>query len=505
MPLNSDAGVLYFCGDDLMGRGKYAQNLKRIITKCHSFPKSNDNKSYVIGIDAPWGSGKTYFVNMLKSYLEGKWKKPDLNDDEIICASENTCAEMPMDDEVIPVVYYDAWKNDFWDNGFEPLFDQLMKAEVVQNENETKEIIELGKFTAKIIALTLKGVFNKQIENVFDTGVLDEIEKEFPTYVKRAKDSGVITEEFFPEYTMFCEAIRRLKEYLECVVKKNGKFVIMIDELDRCRPTFAVQTLEIVKHLFNVEGIIYIFSLDIKELSHSVKVVYGNDFDAIGYLGRFFNYISILPHGTIGQVIRYYFEEFDIDISEEEVRKSFEEIANIYSLSLRDLRTVLCNFCVLQETVLKKYKEIPDALVLYFYFLVMKFKKSELFSEAIFNHDSNKIVHFFNEHPIPFVTGNQNVMLALEAVIKQDVPISATKFLTFRRGNQKSKEELCITKILDDTVIFRNGRGERVNKFVCFSGVLYEPDLSEYDKIKKFRILEYIYRQLELCDFLINI
>src|SRR5699024_461938 len=109
------------------------------------------------------------------------------------------------------------------------------------NENETKEIIELGKSTAKIIALTLKGVFNKQIENVFDTGVLDEIEKEFHTYVKRAKDSGVITEEIFPEYAMFCDAIRRLKEYLECVVKKTGKFVIMIDELDRCRPTFAVQ------------------------------------------------------------------------------------------------------------------------------------------------------------------------------------------------------------------------------------------------------------------------
>lgn len=96
-------------------------------------------------------------------------------------------------------------------------------------------------------------------------------------------------------------------------------------------------------------------------------------------------------------------------------------------------------------------------------------------------------------------------MLALESVIKQDVPISATKFLTFRRGDLKRKEELCITKILDNTVIFNNGKGERVNNFVCFSGVLYEPDLSEYDKIKKFRVLEYIYRQLELCDFLINI
>lgn len=261
MPLNCDAESLYFCGDDLMGRGKYAQNLKKIITECHNFPKSNDNKSYVIGINAPWGSGKTYFVSMLKNYLEGKWKNPNLNTDEIIYASKNTCADIPTDDEVIPVVYYDAWKNDFWDNAFEPLFDQLIKAEAIRNETETKEIIDLGKSAVKIIALTLKGVFNKQIENVFDTDVLNKMGKEFQTYINLAQNATAITEEFFPEYTIFCEAIQRLKEYLEYVVKNTGKIVIMIDELDRCKPTFAVQTLEIVKHLFNIDGIIYVFSL----------------------------------------------------------------------------------------------------------------------------------------------------------------------------------------------------------------------------------------------------
>lgn len=505
MPLNCDAESLYFCGDDLMGRGKYAQNLKKIITECHNFPKSNDNKSYVIGINAPWGSGKTYFVSMLKNYLEGKWKNPNLNTDEIIYASKNTCADIPTDDEVIPVVYYDAWKNDFWDNAFEPLFDQLIKAEAIRNETETKEIIDLGKSAVKIIALTLKGVFNKQIENVFDTDVLNKMGKEFQTYINLAQNATAITEEFFPEYTIFCEAIQRLKEYLEYVVKNTGKIVIMIDELDRCKPTFAVQTLEIVKHLFNIDGIIYVFSLDINELSHSVKVVYGNDFDATGYLGRFFNYISILPHGTMTQVIEYYYKEFHIDIARVEAKKSFEEIANIFCLSLRDLRTILCNFYVLQKTALKKYMEIPDALILYFYFLVMKFKKSELFSDAVFDRDSNQIIHFLDEHPIPFVMGDHNVMLALESAIKQDVPVSSTKFLTFRHGKQKSKEELCITKILDDTVIFKNGKGEILDKFVCFSGILYEPDLYEYDNIKNFRTLEYIYRQLELCDFLINI
>ena len=68
---------LYFCGDDLIQRGVYAQNIKNIIKNCHTFPKNNDNNSYVIGISAPWGSGKTHFVQMLKSYIEGEMKQEE--------------------------------------------------------------------------------------------------------------------------------------------------------------------------------------------------------------------------------------------------------------------------------------------------------------------------------------------------------------------------------------------------------------------------------------------
>ena len=45
---------LYFCGDDLIHRGVYAQNIKNIIRNCHTYPKSNDNKSYVIGLKADY-------------------------------------------------------------------------------------------------------------------------------------------------------------------------------------------------------------------------------------------------------------------------------------------------------------------------------------------------------------------------------------------------------------------------------------------------------------------
>ena len=80
----------------------YGKNLIDIIKECHMYPKSNDSKSYVIGLDAEWGSGKTTFLSMLYSYLDREYDE----------------GENP----ILPV-YYNAWKGDFWNNAFEPFFD----------------------------------------------------------------------------------------------------------------------------------------------------------------------------------------------------------------------------------------------------------------------------------------------------------------------------------------------------------------------------------------------
>lgn len=83
---------LYFLGDDKIGRGRYAQNLMEIIRNCDNIKRNNDNESYVIGIDAPWGTGKTQFVSMMKNYLEGKWKKT-LQEGEIMNETSETEAK----------------------------------------------------------------------------------------------------------------------------------------------------------------------------------------------------------------------------------------------------------------------------------------------------------------------------------------------------------------------------------------------------------------------------
>ena len=70
-----------------------------------------------------------------------------------------------------------------------------------------------------------------------------------------------------------------LKDFAnELKEQKNCPVVVVIDELDRCRPLYAIELLEVAKHLFSVENIVFVLAINLRELGHSIKAVYGSDF-----------------------------------------------------------------------------------------------------------------------------------------------------------------------------------------------------------------------------------
>jgi predicted KAP-like P-loop ATPase len=70
------------------------------------------------------------------------------------------------------------------------------------------------------------------------------------------------------------------KALIEYQTKEEKKIVIFIDELDRCRPTYAIEVLERIKHLFGVAGYVFVISLDKEQLSHSIATIYGAKMDS---------------------------------------------------------------------------------------------------------------------------------------------------------------------------------------------------------------------------------
>lgn len=511
--MDNNTKDLYFFGDDKIGRGKYAQNLMEVILTCDEIKRNNDNESYVIGIDAPWGTGKTQFVSMMKNYLEGKWKKTlqggeTVNESAEIEALKNTGANEPENLNPINTIYYDAWSNDFWNNAFEPFFDRIMNSDCLtklNKNNNLKSFLSAGKSIAKcLLDYKLKVLIGEDGAELIE----DCIEEGTDAF----DNSRLNVQKLFPDYANFRNSINILREELKKIIAKTGQIVIIVDELDRCKPSFAVQTLEIVKHLFNVKGLVFIFSLDIKQLSHSVKAVYGNGFEAIGYLERFFNYMTLLPTTHTDNIIQLYCKEFEIMIDEDNFDKvinAFRIISKMFDLSLRDVRTVFHNYSILHRTILKQYQNIPNAQILYFYFLTMKYKMPVLFYNAV-NSIDEEFKNYLNSHTIPFIIDTmdeekpkQFYKNFVESFNNSAIEITIFSIIDLIGVNPFGEYKIkCFNNRENKMELYGRGDGVALNDEISASMVLYKPDIVNYDSIKNYSVMEYIYRQLEMCDFI---
>jgi hypothetical protein len=162
-----------------------------------------------------------------------------------------------------------------------------------------------------------------------------------------------ITEERLAAYQKEKAAARAFRDTLaqfaqELTQEGRGvaPLVVFVDELDRCRPSFAIALLERVKHLFTVPGVVFVLSLDKEQLAQTVKSVYGSGFAAEGYLRRFIDYDYRLPMPQGKAFVEYLAEKHQvIDIyraseasaaEHSSVIPNFVQLSRIFQLSLRD-------------------------------------------------------------------------------------------------------------------------------------------------------------------------
>lgn len=233
--------------------------------------------SVSLAVNGRWGTGKTFFVKQAKLLLEAENEffvnRPyydKVKDNSSWKKHKEQCGQ-----EFNPVlpVYYDAWLND---NATDPILsivyeiiEQLDLKEEIKGKPEFKEII--------------KGVAIPFVEN--KTGV--NIEKFLDSLDRKDYLEEISTQQLVHE---------RVEEFISNVKKERGnRLVIFIDELDRCRPDYAVNLLERIKHYFSNENVTYVFSVNIYELQHTIKRFYGDGFSSTEYLDRFFDLTIDIP------------------------------------------------------------------------------------------------------------------------------------------------------------------------------------------------------------------
>ena len=227
---------------------------------------------YVISIDAEWGDGKTTFLNMLTQHLKN---------------------------EKFGVISFNAWEDDFTNNPITTLAGQIVKqTKSFGQESLSKKATKLAKEAATIafevgaaaipaaITGNVPGVIGKTVTFILRTARL--LGKNDPIAKYDATTQGI---------GKFKKALAETAA--EVALKHEGKpMVVAIDELDRCRPDFAISFLETVKHFFDTPNTVFVITTNLEQMAETVKAVYGQHFAAEEYLDRFFDLPCKLAHAN---------------------------------------------------------------------------------------------------------------------------------------------------------------------------------------------------------------
>jgi len=232
-----------------------------------------------IAIDGKWGSGKTFFVKQIKMILEmyNPFFKNATSEDYVDIKNHvggyitNSNESESFQPQV--AAYYDAWAND---NDVDPILSIVY--EILQSVNSDFNF-EKGKTCIQIAGGIAEFFTGKKVTSLLD---LARAEDPFLT-LKSQKNIHALISEFLDSL----------------LIEKGNRLVVFVDELDRCKPSYAVQLLERIKHYFQNNLITFVFSVNLDELQHTIKQHYGDQFDACRYLDRFFDLRISLPSANL--------------------------------------------------------------------------------------------------------------------------------------------------------------------------------------------------------------
>lgn len=293
--------------NDSIGRGEFVRQFVKMLNAIE------DNCT--IALEGNWGSGKTFFVKQVKMVLDAH--NPNYQPvngfltEERRKAIKEKCSEFNVEDgstELKPqlCVYYDAWQNDNDEDPILSLVYSIVKeigSEFSFNKKSTLDIC------SELINLVCDKDISKLIKVLKGENALD--------LIKKTKDEA-----------------EKVSEFLQSLLPEVGeRLIVFVDELDRCKPSYAVKLLERIKHYFLDEEITFVFSVNINELQHTIKKHYGSDFDATRYLDRFFDLRATLPKFDLEK----YYANIGFELNEKMFNYVCASVINKYQFEMRNI------------------------------------------------------------------------------------------------------------------------------------------------------------------------
>lgn len=357
VPQNDFLGETPFSGD-LLGRSQLGELLTNNLHRLSA--------GAVLAIDGSWGEGKTWFGRNWEAHLKSKSHK---------------------------VIYIDAFEQDYIEDPF-----LLISAEIlgsISQNDISKKLTDSAVGIAKtLMPLGTKVLINAVGQWALGTSNLSDKAKEIleNTVEDTSEQSSGWIKDRLTKHTCDKATIKEFKIQLEQVAKEDPDrpMVIIIDELDRCKPTFAVGVIERIKHFFDVQNVVFVLLLNRNQLEKAIKGVYGAETDAATYLSKFVNFFFKLPKERPHQTKEYdriksYVKRIAKKYAFENITGSnkgfFDELALLsfhFDLSLRDIERCIALYAFTDQYHI-------DAPRMMAYVVVLKVTNSELLARILSN------------------------------------------------------------------------------------------------------------------------
>ncbi|PSW23644.1 hypothetical protein C9J19_20620 [Photobacterium phosphoreum] len=244
---------------------------------------SGEQDGFVLNLNGAWGTGKTEFCKRLYSHL----------------ITQNH-----------PTIYINSWESDFSREPLTVVSSELLRqmetlhSDIIDLDKTEKIKLILGK-TLKSMAVGIAGGISYKLIGESSAGAaiaqqLVQQDVEPKTFIENLASNY---SEQVESIQLIRESLTELANSLESDINAKLPVVVIIDELDRCRPNYAIEMLEVIKHFFTTPKFVFIVASDTEQLCESIKNIYGTKFDSNQYLKRFFNRTATLPLPNIKEYI----------------------------------------------------------------------------------------------------------------------------------------------------------------------------------------------------------
>ena len=173
-----------------------------------------------------------------------------------------------------------------------------------------------------------------------------------------------------------------VNEFIDKLKGDSERLIFVIDELDRCRPSFAVELLEVVKHYFMRDDVTFIITTNVNQLSHTIKKHYGSDFDGYAYLNKFFDFTFGLRRVSVETYTRSVLDWYvDSSVVDGVARDAIE----YYGFEMREINSYYSSLRLVSRFLTRNNNWSEDQYPIQFVFvplaLALKIKNDRLYEQ----------------------------------------------------------------------------------------------------------------------------